>query len=185
MLMTFQSLGLGLFTMGTFGIKLWTKALVLGTVAIALIGPKEPRLNFTRTVDGEKCPVLPLFISLVAVLGINVIFQLVASYKLLCHPLFKAWPLCFSFLRVSPAWLGALIVAILPSTLQGAGGGMEGYFAESSFKQWQHLGAFLVLLSGLPLLGGAFRQLVAFNVAGKGATALVYPAYVPWLLAKL
>jgi hypothetical protein len=186
MLMTFQSLGLSLFTMGTFGIKLWTKALVLGTVAIALIGPKEPRLKFTRTMkDGEERPVLPLSISLVTVLGVNVIFQLVASYKLFYHPLVEAWPLCFPFLRFVPAGLGALIGAILPSTLQGAGGGMEGYFAESSFKQWQHLGAFLVLLSGFLLLGGAFRQLVAFNAAGQGAAALAYPAYASWLLAKL
>lgn len=186
MLMSFQSLGLSLFTMGTFGIKRWTKALVLGTVAIALIGPKEPRVKFTRSVNGEKRPVLPLSVSLLTVLGVNVIFQLVASYKLFYHPILKAWPLGFSFLRSIPAGLGALIGSVLPSTLQGAGGGIEGYFAESSFKQWQHLGAFLILLSGFLLLGASFHQLVTFNAGlGKSAAALTYPSYASWLLDML
>lgn len=150
MLMTFQSLGLSLFTMGVFGEKPWTAVLVLGTALIALLGPKEPRLELKRKVDGEDRPVLPLSVSLALVLAANVFLQLLACIKLF-YPIFAGS-------GMAPAL--ALVACILPSTLQGAGGGIEGYFAESSFKQWQHLGAFLILLSGFILLGGTFHQMV-------------------------
>ncbi|KAL3927346.1 MAG: hypothetical protein SGPRY_002863 [Prymnesium sp.] len=54
MLMTFQSLGLSLFSLGVFGIKPWTALLVSATVLISLLGPKEPRLDLNRKVD--VCP---------------------------------------------------------------------------------------------------------------------------------
>eukprot|EP00553_Chaetoceros_curvisetus_P014910 CAMPEP_0204643020 /NCGR_PEP_ID=MMETSP0718-20130828/356_1 /ASSEMBLY_ACC=CAM_ASM_000674 /TAXON_ID=230516 /ORGANISM="Chaetoceros curvisetus" /LENGTH=370 /DNA_ID=CAMNT_0051664049 /DNA_START=43 /DNA_END=1155 /DNA_ORIENTATION=+ len=151
MLMSFQSLGLSLFTMGVFGVKPWTQSLVYGTALISLLGPKEPRLELTRKVDGEDRPVLPLSISLTVVLAVNVIIQLLACVKLF-YPIFAQSD------KLGTAI--AVIASILPSTLQGAGGAIEGYFAESSFKQWQHLGAFIILLAGFLLLGNAFKQMV-------------------------
>lgn len=166
MLMSFQSLGLSLFTMGVFGVKPWTQTLVYGTAFISLLGPKEPRLELRRKVDGEDRPVLPLSISLTVVLGVNVIMQLLACIKLF-YPIFAQGG------KLGTAV--ALIASILPSTLQGAGGGIEGYFAESSFKQWQHLGAFIVLLAGFLLLGNAFKQMV---LIGSTPDDIMLPSFL-------
>lgn len=59
MLFTFQAAGLGFFTLGVFGARP-LPLLLLGGVAVALIGPAEPRTRFNRVVDGEPRPVLPL-----------------------------------------------------------------------------------------------------------------------------
>mmetsp|Transcript_20441 Transcript_20441/g.35129 ORF Transcript_20441/g.35129 Transcript_20441/m.35129 type:complete len:383 (+) Transcript_20441:115-1263(+) len=172
MLMTFQSLGLALFSMGVFGIKPWTQILVAGTISISLIGPKEPRLHLSRKIDGYERPVLPLSLSLTVVLVINVIVQLLACIKLFYPAFSSGWPMGLPFLSHVPVELGALLASILPSTLQGAGGGIEGYFAESSFKQWQHLGAFLILLAGFILLRNAFVQMVMVGPSGSSLPAL-------------
>lgn len=167
MLMTFQSLGLSLFTMGVFGVKPWTQLLVGGTVLISLLGPKEPRLDLKRTVNGVERPVLPLSQSLTAVLMVNVILQLVACLKIF-YPVFTTGGLGVA---------SAFVASLLPSSLQGAGGAIEGYFAESTFKQWQHLGAFLILLSGFLLLGNAFDHMVEI---GPTPTAS-FPWWLEWV----
>lgn len=51
MLFTFQTLGLGCFTMAVFGVSAPTLVLVLGGVAVALLGPHEPRTHFIRRVN--------------------------------------------------------------------------------------------------------------------------------------
>ena len=130
--------------------KVWTKALVLCTTLIALLGPKEPRLNLTRKVDGKDRPVLPLAISLAITFGVNMVLQLLASIKLY-------YPLWVNGGR-KPAL--AVILSVLPTLLQGAGGAFEGYFAESTFKQWQHVGALSVLLVGYVLQGITYKQMV-------------------------
>jgi len=178
MLIMFESLGMSFFTMGAFGVKAWTKVLVGGTVLISLLGPKEPRFKFYRTVDGVKRPVLPVSLSLLVVLGVNVVFQLLASIKIF-YPVFKTgWPFGNTlFLGKIPAALGALVASILPTALQGVGGALEGYIAESSFKQWHHLGTFMILLAGFLFLGSAYSQMVAI---GPVPTA-VLPSVLTWI----
>lgn len=167
MLMTFQSLGLSLFTLGVFGIKPWTTVLVGATVLIGLLGPKEPRLNLNRKVDGVLRPVLPLSVSLTIVLAVNVVAQLAACLKIF-YPVFRAD-------GFNPVL--AIVMSILPSSLQGAGGAIEGYFAESSFRQWQHLGAFLILLSGFLLLTNAFSHMAIT----PGIKAIAFPMWFKWI----
>ena len=152
LLFSFQALGLSFTTMGVFGLKFWTKALVLCTASIALLGPKNPRLNLTRKVDGKDRPVLPLAVSLAITFGVNMVLQLLASIKLF-------YPVWAKRGMHRPAL--AVIRSILPTVLIGAGGAFEGYFAESTFKQWQHLGSVIVLLSGYALQGLDYTQMVA------------------------
>lgn len=112
-------------------------------MAIALLGPKEPRLGLTRLVDGEQRPVLPLSLSLTVVFGTNVIVNLAANVQLFSGSLEGSLPLFVGDAAI-PAW----IVSIVPTLLIAAGGAIEGYVAETSFNQWDHFIAFVTFIAG-------------------------------------
>lgn len=161
MLFTFQTLGLGCFTMAVFGINLATLSLTIGGVTIALLGPREPRPHFTRRVDNEDRPVLPLSWSLLIVFAINALFN-IYSYKVFFgDTIVAAWPP-----TILP-WLQGLIptalvpwLALLAPLMVAAGGAYEGWIAESSFNQWQHFIAFVILTLGLGITGLFYWHMV-------------------------
>lgn len=165
MLFTFQTAGLGLFTLGVYGAKPLPLLLVIGGVAIALIGPSEPRTAFSRVVDGEPRPVMPLSWSLLIVFAINALANLVACYHFFGPTIAQAWPP-----ELLP-WLGAVVPAFLvpwfsllaPLTV-AAGGAYEGWIAESSFNQWNHFLAFVILTIGLGLYGLFYWHMVNVGV---------------------
>lgn len=148
MLFTFQTLGLGLFTLGAFGAKPWTVALVGGSMAVALLGPHTPRPAFNLTVDGQPRPILPLSWSLLAVFAVNVVFNF-AGYHAVFGPTFAAW------LGPTMGPLAPWAPLLAPSCV-AAGGAIEGAVAESTFNQWWHFGAFAVLMAGLAMHGGLY-----------------------------
>ncbi len=161
MLFTFQTLGLGCFTMAVFGINALTLALVIGSVVIALIGPREPRTKFTRQVDNEPRPVLPLSWSLLIVFALNAVLNFYAYRVLFGDTIVAAWPpTIFPWLQgLIPAALVPWFSLLAPMAV-GAGGAYEGWFAESSFNQWQHFIAFVILMLGLGITGLFYWHMV-------------------------
>jgi len=165
MLFTFQTAGLGLFTLGVFGARPLPLLLVGGGIAVAVIGPAEPRTRFVRVVDGEPRPVLPLSWSLLLVFALNALANLAAARVFFGPVIAQAWPPSLL------PWLGWLVPAavvpwfsLLAPLTVAAGGAYEGWFAESSFNQWQHLIAFVILTLGLGLYGLFFWHLVNTGV---------------------
>ncbi|HEY9800135.1 MAG TPA: hypothetical protein V6D25_07235 [Leptolyngbyaceae cyanobacterium] len=160
MLFSFQTLGLGCFTMAVFGISVPTLFLVIGSVAVALLGPREPRTNFTRRVGNENLPVLPLSWSLLIVFAVNAVFNLYAYRVLFGDTLIAAWPpTILPWLQFVPTVLVPWF-ALLAPLMVAAGGAYEGWFAESSFNQWQHFIAFTILMLGLGIHGLLYWHMV-------------------------
>ena len=156
MLFTFQTAGLGFFTLGVFGSRPLPLLLLLGGIAVALLGPSEPRTAFTR--QGQ--PVLPLSWSLLIVFALNALANLVACFQFFGPTLVQAWPpSLLPWLAVVPAWLVPWFSLLAPLTV-AAGGAYEGWFAESSFNQWQHFIAFVILTLGLGLYGLFYWHMV-------------------------
>jgi hypothetical protein len=156
MLFTFQTAGLGFFTLGVFGHRPLPLLLLLGGIAVALLGPSEPRTSFTR--QGQ--PVLPLSWSLLIVFALNALANLVACLHFFGPTLVQAWPpSLLPWLAVVPLWLVPWFSLLAPLTV-AAGGAYEGWFAESSFNQWQHFIAFVILTLGLGLYGLFYWHMV-------------------------
>ena len=150
-------LGLGLFTMGVYGANIWTKSLVGVSAAVALLGPKQPRLGLTRMVDGQQRPAMPLSLSLAGVYAINVIANLAASIKLFA-PAVEEKVHFFSDTVLVSGW----VLSIVPSLLIAAGWAIGGYIAETSFNQWHQFIAFVTLLVGLASSLQLHQHLVDF-----------------------
>lgn len=148
MLFTFQTVGLGCFSTAVLGVNGYTSALVIGSSAIALLGPHTPRLNLMFPVDGEKRPILPLSVSLTAVFAVNVVVNLVCYSIFFTPSVREAWPAWLAAVIPADSWLLALVPLAAPLAV-AAGGAIEGTFAESDFNQWSHFIAFVVLLAGL------------------------------------
>lgn len=132
-------------------------------MAVALLGPKEPRLSLNRTVDGEKRPVLPLSWSLVVVFAINIIANLAANFKLFYPAMTTSLPddCLETFIGCCPAWVRCGM-SVFPPLLIGLGGGIEGWLAESTFNQYHHFIAFVILLGGLWASLLNYQALVAY-----------------------
>jgi len=165
MLFTFQTAGLGFFTLGVFGVQPLPLLLVGGGIAVAVIGPYEPRTHFVRVVDGVPCPVLPLSWSLLSVFALNAVVNLAAVRVFFGPVIAQAWPPSLL------PWLGWLVpsavvpwFSLLAPLTVAAGGAYEGWIAESSFNQWQHFIAFVILTLGLGLYGLFFWHLVNTGV---------------------
>jgi hypothetical protein len=160
MLFTFQTAGLGFFTLGVFGPKPLPLLLVIGGIGVALIGPSKPRTAFNRIVDGEARPVLPLSWSLLIVFGLNALANLVGCFHFFGPTIAQAWPpSLLPWLAIVPAWLVPWFSLLAPLTV-AAGGAYEGWIAESSFNQWQHFIAFVILTLGLGLYGLFYWHMV-------------------------
>lgn len=130
-------------------------------MAVALLGPKEPRLSLPRTVDGQPRPVLPLSVSLAVVFVINVVANLAANVCLFSDMMEDkiAFPAFLGGFAI-PGW----VLSVVPSLLIAAGGGIEGWFAEATFNQWHHFIAFVTLLSGLALSHVYYRELFDYHI---------------------
>lgn len=160
MLFTFQTAGLGFFSLGVFGARPLPLLLLVGGIAIALLGPSEPRTRFCRVVDGVPQPVLPLSWSLLIVFAINALANLLACHQFFGPTLVQAWPpSLLPWLSVLPTWLVSWLSLLAPLTV-AAGGAYEGWIAESSFNQWQHFIAFVILTLGLGLYGLFYWHMV-------------------------
>ncbi|MFM7264857.1 MAG: hypothetical protein ACKOZW_04555 [Cyanobium sp.] len=160
MLFTFQTAGLGFFSLGVFGARPLPLLLVGGGIAVALLGPYEPRTRFTRVVNGVAYPVLPLSWSLLIVFGLNALANLVAARVFFGPVIAQAWPpSLLPWLSVLPTWLVSWLSLLAPLTV-AAGGAYEGWIAESSFNQWQHFIAFVILTLGLGLYGLFYWHMV-------------------------
>jgi hypothetical protein len=165
MLFTFQTAGLGFFSLGVFGARPLPLLLVGGGIAVALLGPYEPRTRFVRVVDGVPYPVLPLSWSLLIVFALNALANLAAARVFFGPVIAQAWPPSLL------PWLGSLLPAavvpwlsLLAPLTVAAGGAYEGWIAESSFNQWQHFIAFVILTLGLGLYGLFYWHLVHAGV---------------------
>lgn len=165
MLFTFQTAGLGFFTLGVFGARPLPLLLVGGGIAVAVLGPYEPRTRFVRVVDGVPYPVLPLSWSLLIVFALNAVANLAAARVFFGPVIAQAWPPSLL------PWLGSLVPAavvpwlsLLAPLTVAAGGAYEGWIAESSFNQWNHFIAFVILTLGLGLYGLFFWHLVNTGV---------------------
>ncbi len=165
MLFTFQTAGLGFFTLGVYGARPLPLLLLLGGLAVALMGPSEPRTRFNRVVDGEPRPVLPLAWSLLIVFALNALANLLAAHQFFGPTIAQAWPpsLLPWLGVVIPAWLVPWLALLAPLTV-AAGGAYEGWIAESSFNQWQHFIAFVILTLGLGLYGLFYWHMVNTGV---------------------
>ncbi|QNI70972.1 hypothetical protein [Cyanobium sp. NS01] len=165
MLFSFQTAGLGFFSLGVFGAQPVPLLLVFGGIAIALLGPSEPRTRFFRVVDGEARPVLPLSWSLLIVFALNALANLIACHHFFGPTIAEAWPptLLPWLAAVVPAWLVPWLALLAPLTV-AAGGAYEGWVAESSFNQWQHFIAFVLLTLGLGLYGLFYWHMVNVGV---------------------
>jgi hypothetical protein len=165
MLFTFQTAGLGFFTLGVFGARPLPLILVIGGIAVALLGPAEPRTQFNRVVDGVPQPVLPLSWSLLIVFALNAVANLAAVRVFFGPVIAQAWPpsLLPSLGSLLPAAVVPWLSLLAPLTV-AAGGAYEGWIAESSFNQWQHFIAFVILTLGLGLYGLFYWHLVNAGV---------------------
>ena len=147
--------------MGVFGVNPWTKALVGGSTAVALLGPKEPRLGMTRMVNGQLRPALPLSLSLGAVFVLNVVANLGANMKLFSSAMEDKIPIFLSRTKIP-----ACLVSIVPTLLVTAGVAIEGWFAETTFNQWHHWMASVSLLAGLASSFLLYERLVEVILQG-------------------
>lgn len=161
MLFTFQTLGLACFTMAVFGINILTLVLLIGSVMIALFGPREPRTKFTRKVNNKLRPVLPLSWSLLIVFAVNAALNIYAYRVFFGETMIEAWPP-----TILP-WLQNIVptalvpwFSLLAPMMVAAGGAYEGWFAESSFNQWDHFIAFVILTLGLGITGLFYWHMV-------------------------
>jgi hypothetical protein len=178
----FQNLGLALISTAIYGVNAWTLSLIIGTLFISLIGPKLPLVqdvNFeifgkrfgdlfyrsNRFDPDVKQPFFPIPASLFLALLVNGIVNAFANIHLF-NPVFSApgaWPpSLLPFLSFIPVPIGAIIASLSSPLLIAFGGIWEGVIAETSFLQKQHLLAFLILLSGLGLVGVQYWHLVEF-----------------------
>lgn len=161
-LFTFQCVGLASFVVAVFGASAPTLALIALAAFVGLVGPKEPRLGFTRTVNGTERSVLPLslplFITFIVIASLNLWANVALFASVLAA---TAWPpTLLPWLKVIPANVGGVLAALASPVLTGLGGLYEGYVAESSFNQWDHFIAFVMLISGLGLSGAVYWHLV-------------------------
>lgn len=160
-LFTFNNISFSLFTLGVFGFNVWTQLLVILSIAVTLLGPKEPILKLTRIIPtdgtGTPRPIMRLPVSQIVLFAITVVAYEFASYHLFFDALLGdgvgTW-----------AFFVAAVRSILPAVLYGIGGIVEAAFAEAYFSQWQHLLAVAFIASGTLALGDAVQTLAAFNV---------------------
>jgi hypothetical protein len=109
--------------------------LTVATVAIAFLGPQDPKVTFTF----NKQPAFPLSLSLTLVFIVNAVLNLAAYVHV--------------FGGATEAFAGnsalGVLLALVPPILVAAGGIVEGIVAETTFNQWWHFVAFVLLNLGM------------------------------------
>jgi hypothetical protein len=180
-LFQFQSLGLAFFTIGVYGFKwewlssptsssqfliaLFNLLLLLFTAIVPIIGPKDHfHINIQAKNGPEEFrnrPIFPLTKSLALVFAVNIIAYLIATVNLLLPALEYKLSL-YPLLSFIPPKLGGILGALMGPLLLSAGGVIEGVVAESTFNQWFHFLAVIVLNIGMITVGLHFVDLVEF-----------------------
>lgn len=145
LLFTFQAVGLACFTAAVHGPG-WAYWALGVTFVVAVCGPHTPRMNLDMALlfpskfpDGQIRPVLPLSLSLTIVFAVSVVLNVLSWISLFgsaCH---------------SVTFLPGFVLAVVAPLVTAAGGVIEGTLAESTFNQWWHFAAFVVLTAGLLL----------------------------------
>lgn len=155
MLFSFQTLGVLFTSLAVFGFQGPFRVLSVATGLVISLAPQLPHCTsvfpkFFQKVGLEKVwnaitcggrPVFPLSIYLFAAFMVNTVLAM-AAYRHMFLGL--EWTGAFSKV---PAW----IMAWIPFGLIGMGGIYEGLRAETTFNQWDHLLAFIMLDAGLYL----------------------------------
>lgn len=153
LLATFINLSYSFFAMGVYGINAPTIAVLTASLAIGLLGPKQPMMKVQRRtgVDGTARPIAPLAVSQAIMMAVTILVATIGTFHYF-YPVFE-------HLGVAPA----LCCCYTPMILQGFGGAYEGVITESSFKQWQHLLAAIITATGTLLLGCSFGAVASFH----------------------
>ncbi len=109
-------------------------------------------------------PILPLSWSLIIVFAISLVVTLWGHVHLFKLPISAFLASCQWFAHVPEAaqWVIVRVACCLPPALAGFGGFYEGAIAESTFNQWQHFIAFVILLTGLYAYKPWFQLLVHY-----------------------
>lgn len=153
LLVTFINLSYSFFAMGVYGINGPTITILSASLAIGLLGPKQPMMKVHRRTgaDGTARPIAPLAVSQAIMMAVTILVATIGTFQYF-YPVFEN-------LGVAPA----LCCCFIPMILQGIGGAYEGVITESSFKQWQHLLAVIITATGTLLLGCSFGAAASFH----------------------
>ncbi|MEH2252390.1 hypothetical protein [Nostoc sp.] len=131
LLFILQGAGLLAFSLGVFGVNKFTLSLAIISVVVWSIGPQNPKGTFY--IKGQ--PVFPLSIPILVVFIVNAIVNFIAYFYLFGEGL-------------QEANLPKILAGLVPTLLM-LGGMIEGLLAESTFNQWWHFGAFLLINSAM------------------------------------
>eukprot|EP00594_Rhizosolenia_setigera_P011917 CAMPEP_0178970528 /NCGR_PEP_ID=MMETSP0789-20121207/19615_1 /TAXON_ID=3005 /ORGANISM="Rhizosolenia setigera, Strain CCMP 1694" /LENGTH=332 /DNA_ID=CAMNT_0020657089 /DNA_START=124 /DNA_END=1122 /DNA_ORIENTATION=- len=132
-----QGVGLVMANHGYNGFK--TVGISLALILLSYVGDQSKKATFK--INDQ--PVFPVPIVAIPLFLWGVIFNLLAAISLAGH------------ISDNPLVHWGLIVAPL---LTAAGGVVEGLIAESTFNQWIHLGAVIMLIAGASLQAYSFFQ---------------------------
>lgn len=126
-----QGAGLLAFSLGVYGINKFTLSFAILSGVIAFFGPQSPKATFYL----NNQPVFPLAITILGVFIINAIVNFVAYFQLFSPAL-------------ATAQLPKILAVSAPFFFM-LGGMIEGLLAESTFNQWWHFVAVIVLNLGM------------------------------------
>ncbi|NEP55315.1 MAG: hypothetical protein F6K65_43660, partial [Moorea sp. SIO3C2] len=131
MLFLLQIVGLLAFSMGAIGVSKTFVVFAISSIILAFLSPQQYKTEFK--MFGQ--PLFPIAIPIVVIFIINALINLYAYYVL------------FSPVLGTHHYPGLL--ALAAPVLFMAGGIIEGVFAESTFNQWVHFWAVILLNLGL------------------------------------
>lgn len=147
LLFTLQTAGLLTFSLGAYGLTPAMTLLTAATAGIAFLGPQDPKVTFTFNDQ----PAFPLSLSLTLVFIVNAALNLAAYVHV--------------FGGAAEAFAGGsewgILLALVPPILVAAGGIVEGIVAETTFNQWWHFVAFVLLNLGMVANIPAYNLLFA------------------------
>lgn len=119
-----------LLPLAVFGARPALLALLAGLGMIAVAGPNRPLLPWRHA----GIPVMPVALPLVVAMGASMVLALAAFWHLLAPGLAsKGWPTA---------------LALLPMVCNGGGGALESTQAETTYNQWWHLVAIVLITCG-------------------------------------
>jgi hypothetical protein len=119
-----------LLPLAVFGANPALLVLLAGLGLVAVAGPSRPLLPWRHA----GISLLPVALPLVVAMAASIVLALVAFWHLLAPGL------------ASKGWPAAL--AILPLVCNGGGGALEASLAETTYNQWWHLAAAVLLTCG-------------------------------------
>jgi|GEM_PF-5034560 hypothetical protein len=119
-----------LLPLAVFGARPWLVTLLVALGLVVLAGPSRPLVPWKHA----GVLLMPVALPLAVAMGASIALAVAAYWQLLAQGLAQA------------GWPEAL--ALLPLAGNGAGGAVEATLAETTYNQWWHLVAVIVLSSG-------------------------------------